>query len=85
MATNERLKPYRPILHRAGVDPKVAMTAGVAVGIIGAAAFAYSIKDGAAAWGPILLIGSLAGFCGGLTWWRIEKPYLDRLNTEGQG
>ena len=22
MATDERLKPYRPILHRAGVDPK---------------------------------------------------------------
>lgn len=64
---------------------KVAMTAGVAVGIIGAVAFAYSTKDGAAAWGPILLIGCLAGFCGGLTWWRIEKPYLDRLNTEGQG
>ncbi len=21
MATNERIKPYRPILHRAGVDP----------------------------------------------------------------
>ncbi|MBV7393106.1 hypothetical protein [Mameliella sediminis] len=63
---------------------KVAMTAGVAVGIIGAAAFAHSTKDGVAAWGPILLIGSLAGFCGGLPWWRIEKPYLDRLNTERQ-
>lgn len=49
---------------------KVAMTVRVAVGVIGAAA-----------WGLILLIGSLAGFCGGLTWWRIEKPYLDRLNT----
>ena len=34
----------------------VAMTAGVAVGIIGAAAFAYSTKDGAAASGPIRLI-----------------------------
>jgi hypothetical protein len=22
VATNERIKPYRPILHRAGVDPK---------------------------------------------------------------
>ena len=24
MATDERLKPYRPILHRAGVDPLLA-------------------------------------------------------------
>ena len=25
MATDERLKPYRPILHRAGVDPSLAL------------------------------------------------------------
>ena len=64
---------------------RVAMTTGAVVGILGAAAFAYSHKGGAASWGPILLVGSLAGFCGGLTWWRIEKPYLDRIHRAGVG
>lgn len=59
----------------------VAMTTGTVIGGVGSALFAYSTKDGSAVLVPILSFGSVAGLCGGWTWWRIEKPFLDRLNS----
>lgn len=60
---------------------KVAMITGTIVGFVGSAFFAYSSNDGPSVWPPVLLLGSAAGLCGGWVWWRIEKPFLNSLDT----
>jgi uncharacterized membrane protein len=69
----------RMVLGLAFEQPRsVALIAGGMVGLFGSAIFAFGINDVLLAWVPIMSIGLVAGVVGGWTWWRIEKPFLDR-------
>ncbi|WP_299851574.1 hypothetical protein [uncultured Roseovarius sp.] len=56
----------------------VALIAGGMVGLVGSALFAFFTNDGLFAWVRAMPLGLVAGVVGGWTWWRIEKPFLDR-------
>lgn len=61
----------------------VALLSGATIGLVGSVLFTLSTKDGFASWPPIVLVGLLAGTVGGWTWWRVEKPFLDRQKPTG--
>lgn len=62
----------------------VSLVTGSLVGLAGSAILTSSQKDGIAGWVPIVSVGLVAGFVGGWTWWRIEKPFLDHQNPHSE-
>ncbi|PTX54356.1 hypothetical protein C8N43_3170 [Litoreibacter ponti] len=56
----------------------VALISGAFIGLCGSVFVLFSTEDGWSAWLQVISVGLLAGIFGGWTWWRIEKPFLDR-------
>lgn len=56
----------------------VALSSGAVIGVAGSVFLVLLAQGG---WSVLIMagtIGLVAGICGGWTWWRIEKPHLDR-------
>ena len=69
----------RMVLGLAFEQPRpVALVVGGVVGLLGSALFAFGNDDVLHARVPMMSLGLVAGVVGGWSWWRIEKPFLDR-------
>lgn len=61
----------------------VALITGAIIGLLGSVLFAIGTTDDVFAWAQIIFIGLFAGFVGGWTWWRVEKPFIESMTTSG--
>ena len=72
---------FRMVLGFLFDQPKpVAIATGTLVGLLGA--LAIQINAGSyefSNFAVVISIGSAAGFAGGLVWWLIERPHLERV------
>lgn len=69
----------RMVLGLAFETPRlVALIAGASVGLSASVFFAIATYDSWSVWPPVVAIGLVAGIVAGWTWWRVEKPFLNR-------